>query len=617
MPYPEFHYTVACRLRSSPEELWPIVSDTNRFNFDTGLSSVEELRDTSTLTNARRRLKIEFLRIPIIWEEQPFEWVQPYRFGVRRLFKTGPVGEVRVLAQLQPGASGGTTLTYDVWARPRLAFGLISIPMVIGFTSIRRIRKVFPSYDDLVRQGTGFMTEAVRERLSGNGVRRLQTALRALQDQSFSGELLQRLRDLIATGDDFTLSRIRPYVLADFWEVDRRETLNLFFAATRSGLFELRWDILCPACRNSVQSFATLSDAKPETHCDTCQIDFRANFDAYVELSFRLNPSIRTVRDTVYCVGGPQVTPHIVAQQLLAEGNERTISPLLEPGRYRLRSPGVPGSLPLLVDEQTGARSTAISLSPAGWPPEELPISTHPQLQFRNERGEETLFVLERTAWTDQALTAAEVTSMQMFRDLFSREVLRPNEQISVGTLTVMFTDLCRSTALYHEIGDAPAFGIVMDHLEIMKGLVAKHDGAFVKAMGDGTLSVFRNPLNALRAAEDAHSTLRVRDQENKPLMLKAGLHAGPCIIINQNDRLDYFGSTVNIASRLESLSEGNDIVISSQVYADPEVVDWLPHAPWTLHHTETTLKGFGEKSFPVLRLTKKRDQRSEVRGQK
>ena len=102
MPYPEFHYTVACRLHSAPEELWPIVSDTNRFNFDTGLSSVEELRDMSTLTNARRRLKIEFLRIPIIWEEQPFEWVQPYRFGVRRVFKTGPVGEVRVLAQLQP-----------------------------------------------------------------------------------------------------------------------------------------------------------------------------------------------------------------------------------------------------------------------------------------------------------------------------------------------------------------------------------------------------------------------------------------------------------------------------------------------------------------------------------
>lgn len=605
MPYPEFHYTVTCHLLSSPEELWPVVSDTNRFNFDTGLSSVEELRDTSTLPNARRRLKIDFLRIPIIWEEQPFEWVQPYRFGVRRVFKTGPVGEVRVLAQLQPGDSGGTTLTYDVWARPRLALGLISIPLVIGFSSMRRIRNMFPSYDEQVRQGSSFMTEAVRERLSRSGVRRLQTALKTLQDQSFSSEILKHLRDLIATGDDFTLSRIRPYVLADYWGTDRRETLNLFFAATRSGLFELRWDILCPACRNSVQSFATLSDAKPETHCDTCQIDFRANFDAYVELSFRINPSIRTVRDTVYCVGGPQVTPHIVAQQLLEGGKDRTINPLLEPGRYRLRSPGVSGSLPLLADAQTGAGSLSISLGPAGWPQEELPVSIHPRLQLKNDSGEEALIVLERTAWTDQALTAAEVTSMQMFRDLFSREVLRPNEQISVGTLTVMFTDLCRSTALYHEIGDAPAFGIVMDHLEIMKGLVAKYDGAFIKAMGDGTLSVFRNPVNALRAAEEAHEAITMRGSDYKPLMLKTGIHTGPCIIINQNERLDYFGSTVNIAARLEALSQGNDMVISSQVYADPEVVDWLPQTPWTLHHTETTLKGFGEKTFPVLRLTR------------
>ncbi|MEX2088810.1 MAG: adenylate/guanylate cyclase domain-containing protein, partial [Bacteroidota bacterium] len=285
------------------------------------------------------------------------------------------------------------------------------------------------------------------------------------------------------------------------------------------------------------------------------------------------------------------------------EGKERTISPLLEPGRYRLRAPRVPGSLPLLADER-GAENVSIALGPAGWPQEELPVSTHPQLQLKNERQEETLFVLERTAWAGQELTATEETSMQMFRDLFSREALRPNEQLSVGTLTVMFTDLCRSTALYHEIGDAPAFGIVMDHLEIIKGIVAKYDGAFVKAMGDGTLSIFRNPLNALRAAQEAHDTITVRGSDNRPLKLKTGIHTGPCIVINQNERLDYFGSTVNIAARLESLSEGNEMVISSQVYADPEVSDWLQTAPWNLHHSETTLRGFGEKAFPVLRLS-------------
>lgn len=605
MPYPEFHYSVTSTLRSIPEELWPVVSDTNRFNFDTGLSSVEELRDAATLINARRRLKIDFLSMPIMWEEQPFEWVQPFRFGVRRLFRTGPVGEVRVLARLQPGASGGTILTYDVWARPRMPLGMLSIPLIIGFASMRRIRKIFPQYDEMVQEGATLMSQGTRERLSRSGGRRLQAALRVLTAQSFSSHLLDRLRDLVATGDDFTLSRIRPYVLADYWNTDRKQVLHLFFAATRAGIFELRWDILCPACRNSVQSFATLSDTKPDTHCGTCQIDFRANFEAYVELSFRLNPTIRTVRETVYCVGGPQVTPHIVAQQLLLPGTERTITPRLEPGRHRFRSPGTPGSFPILVEKDNGNRVVTINLGPEGWPHREQIVPTLPELLLRNESGEERLIVLERTAWSDQALTAAEVTSMQIFRDLFSREILRPNEQISVGTLTVMFTDLCRSTALYHEIGDAPAFGVVMDHLEVMKAIVEEHQGAFIKSMGDGTLSIFRNPLDAIRAAEAAHRTITTRGANHAPLMLKVGIHTGPCIIMNQNDRLDYFGSTVNIAARLESLSEGNDMVISPQVFADPEVPDWLHRSGWMLQQTETRLKGFGDKSFQVMRLAR------------
>ena len=83
------------------------------------------------------------------------------------------------------------------------------------------------------------------------------------------------------------------------------------------------------------------------------------------------------------------------------------------------------------------------------------------------------LAIVEHLAWSDQATTAAEVTSLQLFRDLFSREVLRPGEQISVGSMTVVFTDLKNSTQLYQEIGDAPAFGRVLTHFEILKAAVA------------------------------------------------------------------------------------------------------------------------------------------------
>ena len=90
-------------------------------------------------------------------------------------------------------------------------------------------------------------------------------------------------------------------------------------------------------------------------------------------------------------------------------------------------------------------------------------------LQLKNETDAEQLLILERMEWSDQATTAAEVTALQMFRDLFAAEALRPGEQISVGTLTILFTDLRHSTQLYREIGDATAFGRVMSHFDVLK----------------------------------------------------------------------------------------------------------------------------------------------------
>jgi class 3 adenylate cyclase len=90
--------------------------------------------------------------------------------------------------------------------------------------------------------------------------------------------------------------------------------------------------------------------------------------------------------------------------------------------------------------------------------------------------------------------TAAEVTALQMFRDLFAAEALRSGEQISVGTLTVLFTDLKNSTRLYREIGDATAFGRVMNHFDVLKQVIAEEDGAMVKTIGDAVMAVFRQP---------------------------------------------------------------------------------------------------------------------------
>jgi class 3 adenylate cyclase len=195
---------------------------------------------------------------------------------------------------------------------------------------------------------------------------------------------------------------------------------------------------------------------------------------------------------------------------------------------------------------------------------------------MENATSGEQLFIVERTAWSDQAVTAVEVITRQTFRDLFASEALRPGQQISVGSLTIVFTDLRDSTRMYSTIGDAPAFGRVMNHFDVLRQSIDDEGGSEVKTIGDAVMAVFRRPVAALRAMLKAQQALAALPAGEHPLVLKVGIHHGPCIAVTLNGRLDYFGSTVNIAARIQGLSLGDDIVLSESVWGDPEVADWI-----------------------------------------
>jgi class 3 adenylate cyclase/DNA-binding transcriptional LysR family regulator len=401
------------------------------------------------------------------------------------------------------------------------------------------------------------------------------------------------LVDLVERGDDLTVARLRPYALADAWGCDRRETLELCLQATRQGLLELQWELLCPLCRGAAATETRLEEVAGRRHCDTCLIDFEARFDRSVEVTFRPVPAIRPVERQTFCVGGPQLTPHVVAQQLVPPGGRRSLDVRLEPGRYRLRALGGVDVLPVVV-EQGGAEGAEARLSGGGWTPDELRLGEDPTIVLGNETGEERLVELERTAWSDLAATAAEVTALQVYRDLFAAEALRPGEPISVGTLAVVFTDLRGSTRYYREVGDAPAFGSVLAHLDELRDEVAREGGAVVKSMGDAIMAVFPRAASAVRAMVAAQERVA-----GKPLALKVGIHVGPCIAVSQNDVLDYFGSTVNLASRLVSLSAGDDLVVSDAVLSDPEVAGLGLHA----EPLEGELKGFEGERVAIRRV--------------
>ncbi|HTG88367.1 MAG TPA: adenylate/guanylate cyclase domain-containing protein [Pyrinomonadaceae bacterium] len=608
----EFHFRWQFDLKSSPERLWPFIADTNRFNRDTGVPKIDVEKDEPPRPNARRKIRLSIYGMPVEWEEQPFEWVKPVRFGIERVYNRGPMARLRVRAELNENPEGGTHLTYELWAMPRNLLGQIAIPSQVKFFVEPRFRKAVREYDKSAVTSAGIVPREADTSLSSFDHARLQALHQKLIESIDDTDgveqkrsIADRLAEFIEHADDFDVSRIRAYRLADTWREPRRLVLEMCLRATRVGLLDFQWDLLCPLCRGPQESPLSLKDIDPHSHCDACKIDFTVDFDRYVELTFRPNPAVRRVEVQSYCVGSPELTPHVVAQQLLPAGDKRELTLPLEEGRYRLRAIELPGSQDVDVSSE-GESSAHVVVSKQGWSHEPLRVAETFSLTLENQSEAEQLVMLERMAWTDQATTAAEVTALQMFRDLFSSEALRPGEQISVGTLTVLFTDLRNSTQLYREIGDATAFGRVMNHFDVLRQSITEHDGAIVKTIGDAVMAVFRSAADAVAAMVEAQRQLADPPEGTMPLTLKAGLHTGPCIAVTLNDRLDYFGSTVNMAARLEGLSTGSDVIISRAVYDDAKVRNLIAAERLSAVEFDMALKGFEDERFELWRVSSK-----------
>lgn len=596
----EFNYTWEFDTQAPPEALWTKMADTNRFNRDTGLPALAPR--VMEQRGADRHLGFRFFGIGVEWDEEPFEWARPFRFGVVRRYTGSPLKQVHIRVELQPRANGGTHLIYGARVVPRNIVGTLAVPIQIGLLTRMGVARAVKQYDLELTGRAPALSKSNPSALAPGARPRLVSARAALKARGFSDDPVERLFEYLEFADDISLARMRPYMLADEWKVPRRELLELCLHATRLGVLDLEWDLLCPLCRGSGNTAQTLGDVQKEVHCQACNIDYQVNFERSVELSFHPNPAVRQVDTRVYCIGGPQVTPHIFAQHHLPPRTQATITLPLEMGRYRVRTPKKRGGQFLFADS-AGAPETLLRASEENWTADEPRVNLEPHLIFENATADDQMFILERWAWSDQSVTAADVTALQTFRDLFANEALRSGEQFSVGGLTLVFTDLKRSTQLYRQIGDAPAFGRVLNHFEIIRAAVAAEEGAIVKTMGDAVMAVFRRPVNALRALQSAQTILAHPPDGMEPLALKVGIHNGTCIAVNLNNRLDYFGTTVNIASRIAGLSDGQDILLSESVRNDPEVDRWMGCQPaLAAEQFEAKLRGYDEP-FVLWRL--------------
>jgi serine/threonine protein kinase/class 3 adenylate cyclase len=567
-------------LEASPQQLWPHVSNTDRLNRAVGLSDVQFTSHADPTRGVRRFGQFHKAGMAIGWEEHPFEWIEARRMGVLREFSRGPFKWFVSVTELVPRARGGTTLTHSVRIEPSGLLGRTVAAVEVGIRARRALERVYRRIDAAVtgKLGRGASVDPFEEPsgLSAAQRRRLDQLLDKLAAQNIDPTVIEQLGDFIAQAPDQAVARIRPLALASRLGLDPDQVVAACLTGAREGLLVLLWDILCPVCRIPSEVKDTLRALREHGHCEACNLDFELDFANSVEMIFRAHPEIRHVELGTYCVGGPAHSPHVVAQVRVGSGERIELELALSEGAYRLRGPQLPFGLDLRVF--AGARASLWELSLGRAPePDLIPtLKTGGQvLALTNDHEQELLVRVERSAPRHDALTAARASSLALFRALFPNEILSPGQLINVATVTLLVTDLDQAGGLYQELGDARAFGLLHEHFRLLNERIRREGGALIKTIGEGLLAAFSESAAAVRAGLDLQSVLG-GSPTTRDLRLRVGVHRGEAMAATINERLDYFGTTVNVALKLPQLARGGELLLTQAVTADPQVAALL-----------------------------------------
>jgi class 3 adenylate cyclase len=175
-------------------------------------------------------------------------------------------------------------------------------------------------------------------------------------------------------------------------------------------------------------------------------------------------------------------------------------------------------------------------------------------------------------------LTAKRLLTNQTFRDIYRTDTLDIDQRLRITSLTFLFTDLKGSTELYERVGDLVAFDLVQSHFRVLNEIVAAEAGAVVKTIGDAVMATFPTPDRAMAAALRMREAMRELNSAGRgeDLILKIGIHEGPCLAVTLNERQDYFGQTVNVASRVQGLAASRAIFTTTSVVENPQTAALL-----------------------------------------
>jgi class 3 adenylate cyclase len=460
-----------------------------------------------------------------------------------------------------------------------------------------------------------------------NGTQTNQMLFDALR-KSADTKVADAIETLIRDGEDRSLCRINALQVAAESGLDEETTISGFLHAARLGLFELSWNVLCPGCGGVLDATQTLKSVRKERYdCALCACGYEPTLDGMVEVTFTVSPALRRIAAhdpqslpfveyfrQIFWGSGVDLPETAVLNEVIAQITLDAIE--LAPGEKALVSLQLPAEFVIVFEPVTHAahfldvkgkptrerQSLGMVFSKTQAPTGTTEMRPGPlRLSFDNRTDLRTL----PSVWIAgnklhdllgrrrPFLTAKRLFTNQTFRDIHRTDTLDVDQGLKITSLTFLFTDLKGSTALYDRVGDLAAYGLVREHFRVLNEIVAAEAGAVVKTIGDAVMATFPTPDRALAAA------LRMRDSVRdlrKDLLIKIGIHEGPCLAVTLNDQLDYFGQTVNIAARVQGLADERAIFVTKSVVQHPQVAQIIERNQLVPTEQLTTLRGVSNK---------------------
>ena len=451
--------------------------------------------------------------------------------------------------------------------------------------------------------------------------------------QSADPRAAAAIERLVREASDSELHRINVLDFSAANSLPLNHALDAFLHATRLGMFEMSWNVLCPGCGGVLNANTSMKTLHQHDYpCALCAAGYEPSLDEMVEVAFSVSPRLRKIAAhtpetlpmweyvrQMYWSSGiefPQdastqdvLEKHVLDWVELGAGEKATMSLNLpagfvivfEPVTHAAHFIDVQGE-PTRDRQELGVVFNNVQ-APTGTSmmrPGPLRLTLENRTRSRvlpglYQAGDELHHLLGKRK---KFLTARALLTNQTFRDLFRADQLEIDQRLKITSLTFVFTDLKASTELYERVGDLAAYDLVQAHFGVLNQVVARESGAVVKTIGDAVMASFPTPdrgIAAVLAMREAMQALNA-SRRNEDLLLKIGVHEGPCLAVTLNDRLDYFGQTVNIASRIQGLAMSRSIFATEPVVHHPEAARLLAAAGLTPVAQRCSLRGISDE---------------------